>query len=156
VTTTQAGETRLEQSAANALQFPIFLGVVLVAVFVRQFIGAPPNPVVLAVCGVAVLLVVVFGLYAVRNAGAMIVTPDRITFTRHRAEVGTDRGRQVIERAAGSTLTFRVARNGPMGSKYTGYILKLRDTATGAEVFAGAFGRRKVQQACESHGWRFT
>ncbi len=28
--------------------------------------------------------------------------------------------------------------------------------ATGKEVYTGAFGRRKVQQACESQGWSFS
>jgi hypothetical protein len=53
-------------------------------------------------------------------------------------------------------LSFRMAANGPVGSEYTGYALKLRDNATGKEVYAGAFGRRKVQQACESQGWSFS
>jgi hypothetical protein len=59
-------------------------------------------------------------------------------------------------RPAGSTLSFRVGANGPVGLQYTGYVLKLRDNATGEEVYAGAFGRRKVQQACESQGWSFS
>ena len=63
---------------------------------------------------------------------------------------------QVIERAAGSTLSFRMSANGPVGSQYTGYALKLRDNATGKEVYAGAFGRGKVQQACKSQGWSFS
>ena len=46
--------------------------------------------------------------------------------------------------------------NGLVGSGYTGYVLKLRDNATGEEVHAGAFGRRKVRQACESQGWSFS
>jgi hypothetical protein len=29
-------------------------------------------------------------------------------------------------------------------------------TATGKEVYAGAFGRRKVQQARQSQGWSFS
>ena len=49
-----------------------------------------------------------------------------------------------------------MAANGPIGSDHTGYALKLRDNATGKEVYAGAFGRRKVQQACESQGWSFS
>jgi hypothetical protein len=44
-----------------------------------------------------------------------------------------------------------------MGSQYTGYMLKLRDAATGREVFAGVFGgRKRVQEACEAQGWRFS
>jgi hypothetical protein len=49
-----------------------------------------------------------------------------------------------------------MAANGLVGSQYTGYALKLRDNSTGKEVYAGAFGRRKVQQACESQGWSFS
>jgi hypothetical protein len=43
-----------------------------------------------------------------------------------------------------------------VGSEFTGYVLKLRDNATGEEVFAGAWGRHEVQQACESQGWSFS
>lgn len=43
-------------------------------------------------------------------------------------------------------LSFGMAANGPAGSG-TGYVLKLRNNATGQEVHARAFGRRKVQQA---------
>jgi hypothetical protein len=57
---------------------------------------------------------------------------------------------------AGSTLSFRVGANGPVGMQYTAYVLKLRDNATGKEVYAGAFGRRKVQQACQAQGWSFS
>jgi hypothetical protein len=49
-----------------------------------------------------------------------------------------------------------MAANGPVGSEYTGYALKLRDNATGQEIYAAAFGRRKVRQACESQGWSFS
>jgi hypothetical protein len=64
--------------------------------------------------------------------------------------------RLVIERTPASTLSFRSAANGMVGSEFTGYVLKLRDNATGDEVFAGAWGRHKVQQACESQGWSFS
>ena len=146
----------LRQSAANALQFPIFIAVVVLAVAVRQFFPFPPNAVVLAVCAVALLLDVAFGRWALRNAASLFVSPDEITFSRHGFE-GGDGGAasQAIRRTPTSSLSFRTARNGPMGSKYTGYVLKLRDNSTGDEVFAGAFGRRKVQEACESQGWTF-
>lgn len=51
-------------------------------------------------------------------------------------------------------LVVYLLRN--MGSTLVVYVLKLRDNATGTEVYAGAFGRRKVQQACESQGWSFS
>ena len=84
----------------------------------------------------------------------MVVTPDDITFTRQR---GRKRpvNQQVIQRVDDSVLTFRMAANGPVGSEHTGYALKLRDNATGCEVYAGAFGRGRVQRACASQGWRF-
>jgi hypothetical protein len=86
----------------------------------------------------------------------LVVTADDITFTRrHRRGKGPP-PQQVIQRAAGSMLSFRMAANGPGGSEYAGYALKLRDNAAGKEVYAGAFGRRKVQQACESQGWPFS
>jgi hypothetical protein len=48
-----------------------------------------------------------------------------------------------------------MASNGPVGSKYTGYALKLRDTASGQEVYAGAFGQGRVREACTAQGWTF-
>jgi hypothetical protein len=53
-------------------------------------------------------------------------------------------------------LGFSMVVNSPVSSDCTGYVLKLRDNATGKEVYAGAFGRRKVQQACQSQGWSFS
>ena len=97
----------------------------------------------------------VLTVYFLRNMrSTLVVTADDITFTRRPRKGPAPQ--QVIQRAAGSTLTFRMAANGMVGSQYTGYALKLRDNATGKEVFAGAFGRRKVQQACETQGWSFS
>jgi hypothetical protein len=155
VTSSQGQCVELQQSTLNALQLPIFIAVLLVAVVVRQFIGMPPSATVIGVCVAAGALDALFAWYLLDHTGTMVVTPARITFTRRSGARDGD-AHQVIERVEGSALTFRVARNGPMGSKYTGYILMLRDNATGSEAFAGAFGRRKVQQACESQGWTFT
>ena len=155
-----SGDSRrvdLRQSKSNALQLPIFIGVVVIAIVVRQFFGTAPSPIVMGICAAAVILDLVFASYLLRNTGSLVVTPDDVTFTRHQRDGGQGGGPlQVIQRVAGSTLSFRVARNGPFGSKYTGYALKLRDNATGDEVFAGAFGRSRVQQACESQGWSFS
>jgi hypothetical protein len=127
------------------------------AVAVRQFIPSPPSAVVLGVCGAAAVLDVFFAMWVLRNCGRLVVTADEITFTPRRYDGADGAGqRPVIRHVAGSTLSFRTARNGPMGSKYTGYVLKRRDDVTGDEVLAGAFGRRKVQQACESQGWSFS
>jgi hypothetical protein len=126
------------------------------AVAVRQFFPSPPSAVVLGGCGAAAILDVFFAIWVLRNCGRLVVTADEITFTPRRYDGADGAGqRPVIRHVAGSTLSFRTARNGPMGSKYTGYVLKRRDDVTGDEVFAGAFGRRKVQQAGESQGWSF-
>ena len=85
----------------------------------------------------------------------LVVTHDAITFTRQQGRK-RPANQQVIQRVDNSGLTFRMAANGPVGSEHTGYALKLRDTATGQEVYAGAFGRGRVQRACASQGWRFS
>jgi hypothetical protein len=140
----------LEQSSGNLLGLPLLVAVVLVAIVVSALAHGSPNPVVLGVCAGAAVLDGLFAAYVLRNLGAtLVVTPDEITFRRH-GNVA------VINRAEASRLRFRTARNGPMGSQYTGYTLKLRDDATGQEVFVGTFGgRRRVQQACEAQGWSF-
>jgi hypothetical protein len=149
------GQIELRQSVANMLGLPILIAVCVVAVVVRQFFGQPPSPIVLGVCAAAAALDVALAVYLLRNMGStLVVTADDITFTRHPRRGPAPP--QVIQRAAGSTLSFRVGANGPVGSQYTGYVLKLRDNATGKEVYAGAFGRRKVQQACRAQGWSFS
>jgi len=155
VTSVTQGQIELRQSAANLLSLPILIAVALLAVIIRELFVRPPSAIILGVCAAAAALDIVLAVYLLRNMGStLVVTADDITFTRHRR-----RGlapQQVIQRAADSTLSFRVGANGPVGSQYTGYVLKLRDNATGKEVYAGAFGRRKVQQACESRGWSFS
>jgi len=155
VTSVARGQIELRQSAANLLSLPILLAVVLLAAIIRQLFVHPPSTIILAVCAAALALDIVLAAYLMRNFGStLVVTADDITFARDRR-----RGpavQQVIQRAADSTLSFRMSANGPVGSQYTGYALKLRDNATGKEVYAGAFGRRKVQQACESQGWSFS
>ena len=156
MTTQSAEPITLRQSAANVLGLPILVAVVVIAVVTSELVRGP-SPVVLGVCGTALLLNAVLVRYLLRNMIATLtVTPDAITFVRHRESTGKGPApAQAIQRVADSKLTFRTGRNGPMGSPYTGYVLKLRDTATGQEVFAGAFRRRQVQQACEARGWRF-
>jgi hypothetical protein len=149
----RSGQKRIElrQSTSNLVQFPIFIGILVLAVAFR--VEGSQSTVVYIICAVAAVLDVVFAFYLLRNARAMLViTPDEITFTKGDKVTAPQ---QVIHRVDGSSLSFRVAANGPVGSKYTGYVLKLRDNATGHEVYAGAFGRKKVQQACESQGWSF-
>lgn len=150
------GRVELRQSAANVLQLPILIAVALLAVVVRELVAGPFSATILGVCAVAGVLDIVLARYFLRTiASTLVVTADHITFTRRRNGYGPAR-QQVIRRTAGSTLSFRVSSNGPVGSDYTGYVLKLRDNATGAEVYAGAFGRSKVQRACESQGWPFS
>jgi hypothetical protein len=148
-------QIELRQSAANLLSLPILIAVCLLAVIIRELFGHPPSAIVLGVCAGAAALDMVLTVYFLRNMrSTLVVTADDITFTRRPRKGPAPQ--QVIQRAAGSTLTFRMAANGMVGSQYTGYALKLRDNATGKEVFAGAFGRRKVQQACETQGWSFS
>jgi len=148
------GRVELQQSTSNLLTLPIFIGVVLGAVVISQFAHGHVSASVLGVCGAAAVLDVLMALYFMRNLGStLVVTPDDITFTRRQGR--RPPSHFAIKRTDGSTLSFRVAANGPIGSKYTGYILKLRDNASGDEVFAGAFGRKRVQQACEAQGWSF-
>jgi hypothetical protein len=157
VTSISRGRAELRQSAANVLQLPGLFAVVLVAIVIRQLFVHPPSTIILGVCAGLAALDIVLAVYLMRNMGStLVVTADDITFTRrHRRGKGPP-SQQVIQRSAGSILSFRMAANGPVGSEYTGYALKLRDNATGREVYAGAFGRRKVQQACESQGWSFS
>jgi hypothetical protein len=147
----------LRQSAANLLQLPLLFAVVLIAIVIRQLFVHPPSTIILGACAALAPLDLVLAVYLLRTMGSTLaVTADDITFTRRRRRGTGPPPQQVIHRAAGSTLSFRMAGNGPTGSQYTGYALKLRDNATGTEVYAGAFGRRKVQQACESQGWSFS
>ena len=156
MTTTGApGRVELRQSNANAVSFPIFIAVLLLAIVLRQVFTPNPSATVYIVCAVAALLDVAFARYLMRNIATLVVTPDEISFSRGRPAPG-EAPKQAIKRAPDSSLAFRTARNGPMGSQYTGYVLKLRDNATGQEVFAGAFGGRgKVQDACAAQGWPF-
>jgi hypothetical protein len=155
VTSVARKQIELRQSAANLLSLPILIAVCLVAVIIRQLFVHPPSAIVFGVCAGAAALDIVLTVYFLRNMGSTLtVTADDITFTRRRRTGPAPQ--QIIQRAADSTLTFRMAANGPVGSEYTGFALKLRDNSTGKEVYAGAFGRRKVQQACESQGWTFS
>ena len=157
MTSVSREQVELRQSAANLLQFPVLIAIVVLAMAIRQLFVHPPSTIVLGVCAGLAVLDIVLAVYLLRNMGStLVVTADDITFTRRRRRGNGPAPQQVIQRAAGSTLSFRMAANGPVGSQYTGYALKLRDNATGKEVYAGAFGRRKVQQACESQGWSFS
>jgi hypothetical protein len=154
VTSTSQGRIELRQTTSNQLGLPLLIGAALVAIVVSQFAHGDASPTVLGVCAGAAVLDVLLALYLMRNLRSdLVVTRDDITFTRRQGK--RPPSRFVISRTDHSTLTFRASRNGPMGSKYTGYTLKLRDTATGDEVIVGAFGRKRVQQACESLGWSF-
>jgi hypothetical protein len=151
VTTPTDGRIELRQTTSNIVALPIFFAVVLVAIVVRQFFPSP-NPVVLAVCGGFGVLDALFAVYLVRNIGStLVVTLDEITFRKKRPSEP-----QVIQRSPGGTLSFQTVANGPAGSKYTSYILKLHDDATGAEIPIDAFGRRRVEAACEALGWTFS
>lgn len=151
-----SGRTELNQSRSNLLGLPILIGAALVAVVLREVLSSDPSTPALVVCGVVAVLDVMLTVYLLRNLeSTLVVTHDEITFSRRKVGGFNDFEPEQIKRSPNSVLTFRTARNGPFGADFTGYILKLRDESSGQEVFAGAFGRNKVQQACESQGWTF-
>jgi hypothetical protein len=157
MTSVSPGGVELRQSTTNVLQLPILFAVVLLAVIIRQLFVHPPSAIVLGVSAALMALDVVLAVYLLRNfESTLVVTADDITFTGRRSRGKSMPPPQVIQRTPGAILSFRMAANGPVGVEYTGYALKLRDNTTGKEVYAGAFGRRKVQQACESQGWSFS
>jgi hypothetical protein len=152
--TVGAGRTEIEQSSADAIGLPILVAVVVVAIVVRQLFPPGPDLVVMVVCAVVAVLDVGFAYYILRKGRAtFVVTADEITFTGVRW--GGHHAALALRRAPGSTLSFRLQRNGITAGQFQ-YLLKLRDETTGQEVPAGTFGRRKVRQACESQGWTFT
>ena len=108
----------------------------------------------LIVCGVLAALDVLFVLWVLRQrTPSLVVTPDQITFTRQQ---GTPKEKSfTITRSPESKLRFRLQSNGFIGGQMQ-MLLKLRDEATGTEVPASSFGKRKVRQACESQGWTFS
>jgi hypothetical protein len=138
------------------LAFPGFIAVVLAAIVVRQLFGHPPSAVIIAICAVLAVLDVVFARYLLRTGRATFaVTPSDITFTPRPGTRNKPPSAQVIRRVGGSALSFRLQSGGMVGGQVQ-YRLKLRDDATGEEVAATPFGRRKVRRACESQGWRFS
>lgn len=146
------GRTEIVQSSADVLGLPILGGVVLVAIVVRQVFPPGPDAVVMWVCAGVAVLDVWLALYLLRRERAtFVVTAQDITFSRG----PSGRSTHVIERLPDSKLRFRLQSNGFVGSQPQ-YLLKLRDDATGSEVPATTFGRRKVRQACESQGWTFS
>ena len=151
MTTPTDGRIELRQTTPNIVALPIFFGVVLLAIVIRQFFPSP-SPVVLGVCGGFAVLDALFAAYLLRNIrSTLVVTLDDITF---RKKLPADA--QVIHRSAGGTLSFQTRATGPMGSKSTSYVLKLRDDATGTELPIDAFGRRRVEEACEALAWTFS
>ena len=149
------GRTEIEQSPQDVLALPILIGVVLLAVVIRQLTPPGPDTVVMIVCGVAALLDVGLVLYLLRKGRTtFVVTPDEITFTRWLGTGGKG-ATFSLERTTESKLRFRLQPNGITGGQFQ-YLLKLHDDATGKEVPATSFGRRPVRRACESQGWTFS
>ena len=121
----------LRQPTANLLLGPVLLAVILLAAVIRELFVHPPSMIIIGVCaGLAALDIALAGSSLSKIPSTLVVTAEDIT--------------------------FRAAANGMVGSSYTGYAVKLRDNATGQEVYAGALGRQKVQEACESQGWSFS
>ena len=117
----------MRQSAANVLQGPILLAVVFLAAIIRELFVHPPSTIILGVFSALTALDVILAVHSMRNIGStLVVTADDITFTRRHTRRKSPPPPQVIQRTAGSTLSFRMAANGIVGSEYTGYALKLR------------------------------
>lgn len=148
------GRTEITQSPQDMLGLPLLIAIVLVAVVARQFLPPPANPVVVIVCGVIAVFDGAFVLWVLRQKTPnLVVTPDQITFTRQQ---GTPKEKSfTITHSPESKLRFRLVSNGFIGGQMQ-MVLKLRDEATGTEVPASSFGKRKVRQACESQGWTFS
>ena len=147
--TSPPGSVELRQSPTNALQLPILIAVVILALFISD-VARGGTLTILAICVVSTALDLWLAWWLLRRDRAvLVITPDEITWTRGRDP------RRVISRVPDSKLSFRMAANGPFGSEHTGYALMLRDEATGKEVFGAAFGRTQIQKACESQGWTF-
>jgi hypothetical protein len=151
-------EIRTDVLASPAIGPVVLIAVVLIAVVVRQLFVHPPSAIVFGVCAVLALLDAGFAWYLLRVGGAIFtVTPTEITFTA-RPIPGAHGKRpppQIIRRTGGSTLSFQAQDQGMAGDQAQS-LLKLRDDATGQEVAATVFGRRKVRCACESQGWPFS
>ena len=110
---TSAARTQIElrQSAANLLSLPILIAVCLLAVIIRQLFVHPPSAIIFGICAGAAVLDIVLGVYFLHNMeSTLTVTADDITFTRRRR--GGPAPQQIIQRAADSTLSFRMAANG--------------------------------------------
>ena len=153
--TTERAE--IEQSPQDMLGLPVLVAIVLVAIVVRQLFPPGPDLIVMIVCGVVALLDVWLTFYLLRQGHvSFVVTSDDITFTRWLSpRKGGGKGKEfVIHRTPDSKLRFRLQSNGMIGGQIQ-YLLKLRDEATGTEIPATSFGKRKVRQACESQGWTF-
>jgi hypothetical protein len=157
VTSISRERVELRQQSANLLLGPVLLAVILLAAVIRELFVHPPSMIIIGVCAGLAALDIALAVYSLSKIpSTLVVTAEDITFTRRHRRGMSPAPQQVIQRAAGSMLSFRTAANGPVGFDYTGYALKLRDNATGKEVYAGAFGRQKVQEACESQGWSFS
>ena len=150
------GRTEIEQSTQDVLALPILIGIVLLAVVIRQFTPPGPDTVVLVVCGVAAVLDGALVRYLLgKGRATFVVTPDEITFTRWLGSSNGTESTYTLERTPESRLRFRLQSNGITGGQIQ-YLLKLRDEATGKEVPASSFGRRPVRKACVSQGWTFS
>lgn len=91
----------LRQSAANLLQFPVLIAVVVLAMAIRQLFAHLPSTIILGACAGLAALDIVLVVYLLRNmASTLAVTADDITFTRRRARGEGPPPQQVIQRAA--------------------------------------------------------
>lgn len=146
----------LRETRADILALPGILAVFLLAAILRVAFASSPSVSAIVVCAVLVGLDALLAWYVLRTGAAtFVVTADDITFT---PRPGTGRTRpppQVIRRSPGGTLSFHLKDGGNVAGQQAFY-LHLRGNATGQEISATTFGRRKVRRACESQGWHFS
>jgi hypothetical protein len=156
MTLVAGGRTMLRESRADVLAFPGLLGVLLIVGAVRVLTARHPQVAAIVVCAVLVIVDIVAAWFMLSTGRAkFVVTAQDITFTPRQGRDHRGAQPQVIQRTAGSTLSFRLQSGGIIGGQPV-YRLKLRDDATGHEVSAVPFGRVRVRRACESQGWPFS
>lgn len=146
------------ESRYSQLGLPMFIAVLLVVVAVRMAFAPSHSAAEFVVFPAIAVLGVVLTWYMLASGRAtFVVTAEDITYN---PRPGRRRAHQhvrprVIRRTPGSTLSFRIESAGNTDGQPM-YRLRLRDDATGDEIPVAPFGRVKVRQACESHGWQFS
>ena len=89
MTSISRGRAELRQPAANLLQGPVLLAVVLLAAVIRELFTHPPSTIILGVCAGLAALDIVLAAYSLSKIpSTLVVTADDITFTRRQTGQG--------------------------------------------------------------------